>query len=517
MRSQNAPPAPPNTKVSSLTGMSRRQLSPKVRERLEIVGGAAILIFLICLSLWMTSCASVPLTPAPSPQPPALRPIAVNFTQPITKVHVWFDGAGITQPQDGTATMGRVGFPNFPALGVDPSNVHIRADGYQPYDCVTHVPDGSYDFFVGDGPELKWMGLGGYGQGWFVGANGSSCPRVLTPLVPPPPPLPPAPSRDEALNVCLSFQGLTVHTQQYGDLPWFESALTWLDLPADRQAVYAAKRAAKNLFCPGGDTHALIHVPVGDPLYDEPNQPYSSDRFGPRDWTNGMTKMDPKFTALVQEVRRAGFIPLVFACGDGAEPKNYACAMAETPLLLDALQHDGLRDLRQDVVFIPGYDGVFYGWGQNAEETRREIISWPTLIRASCPLCYIGIEHNTGHIPLGEGDGDWVDAGQMRIFDLLLSEFDDDRFDDSVWQIAARTIGPAYNRPAEQPAADDPGAPFGPNAGQFYLRQGTPRGRFYACAFEFGLYGQVHGDYDGNHVNTAQRPYFKNIGYSCGG
>jgi hypothetical protein len=97
-------------------------------------------------------------------------------------------------------------------------------------------------------------------------------------------PLPP-PTRDAMLSPRLTFQGSIFDTAQFGRLPGFEACLPWLT-PADRQVVYAAKRAA-------GDTHCIITIPDGVPLYDEPNQAYSPDKFGPLDWTNGNTAIDP--------------------------------------------------------------------------------------------------------------------------------------------------------------------------------------------------------------------------------
>src|SRR5205823_10255601 len=139
---------------------------------------------------------------------------------------------------------------------------------------------------------------------------------------------PPVPTRDQVLSVNLMFQGLTVQTAQFGALPWFEAALAWLT-PQDRQAVYAAKQKA-------GDTHCIIALPSGPPLYDEPNQPYSADRFGPLDWTAGNTAIDPKFVALVAEVIRAGFVPLLFLGGDAGE-QGFPVAMAQLPLVTNAL------------------------------------------------------------------------------------------------------------------------------------------------------------------------------------
>jgi hypothetical protein len=440
-----------------------------------------------------TSCASVPIKP-PVTTPP-LRPIAVNFTQPITNLHVWFDGAGITTPQDVTTTGGRAGFPTFPANGANPSNVHIRADGYLAYDCITAVPDGSYDFFVGIGPVPGFPpAANGYGQGWFVGVNGSTCPQALTPAQAP---IPPPPTRDQALLVNLTFQGLMVHTGQFGDLHWFGAALPWLNAD-DRQAVYAAQKAQ-------GDTHTIIEIPDGKPVYDECCNDFSPDRFGALDWTSGGTKIDNRLADLVVEVRRAGLIPLIFP-----DEADQPTSLQQTRLAVSALQSSAYGDLTPQVAaFMTGWDGVFYGW----EPSGTIIPAWAAAIRQICPLCRLGIEFNTGHIPLGEGGGDYLPGGRMQDFDLVLDEFGGANslgHDDNVWQILGRMNRP-YNRPSDQPAADDPNPPF-------YLGQPNPRGPFYNCAFEFGPdeYNWVRGHITKEQID-ADRAYLKAIGVRCVG
>jgi hypothetical protein len=322
-------------------------------------------------------------------------------------------------------------------------------------------------------------------------------------------PLPPAPTRAELLNVHITFQGLVVDCQPFGPIPLFESGLPWMT-PQCRANVYAAKHASDAW--PGGDTHALVHLPSGPPLYDEANQPYSADRFGPLDWTAGGTHIDGRLADLIAEVIGAGFRDvLLFEGGDGTN--GQPIAMNQLDLLSAALSSTPYGDLRPYVVVIPGYDGVFYGW----EPSHVLIPAWVEKCRSLFPYC--GIEHSTGHIPLGEGDQDWTGNGAMRGIDLLLEEFNDDAYDDSIWQIAARVLGPAYHRPAEQPSGDDPGSPFGPTAGQFILRQPTDRGPIVPCAFEFHEYTDVHSNGGAAELaNTAkQRAYLKARGYTCGG
>lgn len=122
-----------------------------------------------------------------------------------------------------------------------------------------------------------------------------------------------------------------------------------------------------------------------------------------------------------------------------------------------------------------------YGW------TPDQIEAFGAQFRALCPTGYLAIEHSTGHIPLGEGPTDWTPTGRMKDYDVLLSEFDPDNLhQDSTWQIAGRLLGPRYRRPADQPSGDDPAPPW-------YLSQGSPRGPFGVCAFEYDTYNWVRG------------------------
>jgi hypothetical protein len=276
------------------------------------------------------------------------------------------------------------------------------------------------------------------------------------------------PTRDQVCAVRTSgMQGLYVQTRQFGRLPWWDAALAWLAAD-DRQAVYAAKRAA-------GDRHQLIELPCGPPLYDEGGQAYSPDKFGPLDWTRANTFIDPALPALVHEVLAARLLPVLFLGGDDGE-RGYPIAVRQLPLIVAAL-----GDLMRCVLVIPGWDGVFYGW------TPEHIVAFGALFRSLCPAGYLGIEMSEGHIPLGEGPSDWTRTGRMKDYDVLLVEFNPDNVhQDSTWQISGRLLGPAYRRPADQPTGDDPAPPW-------YLRDGSPRGPFYPRAFEVKTYSWVRG------------------------
>ena len=283
----------------------------------------------------------------------------------------------------------------------------------------------------------------------------------------PTPPLTP-PTRAQVIAVQTSgMQGLYVTTAQYGVLPWWDAALAWLT-PLDRQAVYAAKHAA-------GDTHQLIELPCGPPLYDEGGQAYSPDKFGPLDWMAGNTAVDPQLPALIQEVIDAGFIPVLFLGGDDGEA-GYAIATVQLPLIVAAL-----GPLMAWTLILPGWDGVFYGY------TPEHIVELGAQFRALCPSGYLGIEMSEGHIPLGEGPSDWTQTGRMKDYDTLLVEFSDSNLhQDSTWQIGGRLLGPRWVRPPDMPAGDDPHPPW-------YLGDGSPRGPYCPVAFEYLTFRWVRG------------------------
>lgn len=308
---------------------------------------------------------------------------------------------------------------------------------------------------------------------------------------PVPPPLPDPPTREAMLSPRLTFQGLIFDTAEFGRLPGFEACLPWLT-PQDRQVVYAAKRAA-------GDTHCIITIPDGVPLYDEPNQAYSPDKFGPLDWTQRNTLIDPQLPALIREVIAAGFSKILLYLGGDGGGDAYRIAYQQLDLL--QANDDYRTTLYKYCVVLPGWDGVFYGW------PLEQIEPWAAKFRAMWPDGYLGLHYSCGHIPLGEGGSDFKPGGRMRDFDLLVGEFDDQLHQDSTWQILNR-LEPYYVRPADQPSGDDP-------ARVYYLGDPSPRGRWGHFAMEFGEYEAVRcgQNFDGMvaHVNT-NRAYMRSMG-----
>jgi hypothetical protein len=343
-------------------------------------------------------------------------------------------------------------------------NLTIVADGYDTYSARLPLPERNGYF-----PDVQ--------------------------LVKSKPQYPPTPSRMEVLGVNMHFRGgLIVDSPTFGKMPWYPAALSWCD-EETRKAAYRVMHEA-------GDTHAIIQIPNGLPLYDEPGQFYTSDKFPAKDWTNGETDLvNSPFPGLVDEVIREGF---KFMIGMDERMEN---SKRIVKLVMNALTD---KQLEYGFTF-PGYDGVFYGW-----EPVTHIIEWASMARAIKPSCYLGMEFNVGHIPLGEGGGDYYHGGRMDGYDVILAEFNSfhpgqtDNMD-QVWQIVGRCIKP-YHRPPEQPADDDPNPPF-------YLID-SPRGPRAFCAFESDMpYGWVRTNVnDPNAVAAAlaqinyETDYFRRLG-----
>lgn len=344
--------------------------------------------------------------------------------------------------------------------------VKVIEDGYDPYLQSPLIPTASFNL----------------GIGIPVGPTDRSLPPVHKTATP----IGPSPSRETVCGVNVTFQGLTVDTTQFGTLPWFEPAFSALSL-ADRKSVYRAKHAA-------GDTHVIIEFNKGGAVYDSTDeQPYK--------YINApdFEAFPTAFRHLVEEILTNGFIPGVVFDGDnGDNPVDgHPNAMRQLPILARLLE--GLHDR---VLYLRFWDGVFYG------SSIENIMAFGAAFRNLIPNGYLGIEHNPGHIPLGEGGDDYHPGGRMKDYDVIFSEFEDssrpDQGNDTIWQIVGRMIHP-YHRPADQ--VGDPTPPF-------YLVD-SPRGPRFYCAFEFnslwGAYAWVRGRVSAADI-TTHRQYFKSLG-----
>lgn len=310
--------------------------------------------------------------------------------------------------------------------------------------------------------------------------------------------LPPVPTRDQVCRVRLTFQGLTVNTGQFGSLPWFEPAYVCLDDPADRAAVCRAKRAA-------GDTHLILECSsTANPVYSGEHTPYRDIPINIKKWDDDPTG----FRALVEEVILEGLTPIVAFDGDEGDDLDYGDPNARRQLawMAPLFASSRLGDLNQRILYARLWDGVFYG------SSPENIASFGQLFRSILPDGYLGIEHNSGHIPVGGGAGDWANGGPMSTYDVLFSEFDygpGQPANETIWQVACRLLGPAWRRPDDCP--DYITTDYAER--HWYLSDGTPRGRYFAIAFEWeGAYLWVRGQSTAEE-EAACRAYLSACGY----
>lgn len=253
---------------------------------------------------------------------------------------------------------------------------------------------------------------------------------------------PAPPTRSQLLRGRCTQQGLIIHTTQFGDMPWWGACWAWLNAQSRREA--AAQLQAH------GDTLCLIELPCGPPLYNEPDQFYSADQFGPLDLTHGNTQIDPAFVALIEEaIGTLGFAGVyVFLGGDDGNRGGYQIAVQQTRLLGPALAASRKANLNQYTLQSPGWDGVWHKPNPGIGYSRAQVASFAVEARAAGAI-YLGIEHGTGYLLAGEGAADFQPGGVLHGYNLVFGEFDDDTFDNTVWQILPR-MGVAYVRPPAQ-------------------------------------------------------------------
>lgn len=351
--------------------------------------------------------------------------------------------------------------------------------------------------------------------------------------------LPPPPPREVVCGVRTHFQGIVYQTREFGRICGFAPELLADD---DRPLARAAHRAV-------GDRHLTFNLTGA---YREPRVIYPERLRNGHDWTHDL----PGIKARIREAVVDGFCVDFSLGGDGrSQPKQsngsytyndpvgdtygYEWLMDNLARIVKAIRGDADseapgEDLTPWTLFRPGYDAVFYGWGDGPAEPDcqpQRVIDFGALFRKIHPTGYLYIEHTPGNIPLGEGGYDWApgpfdpskgrEAYGMRHFDTIGAEFVNwpDR-DDTIWQVAGRMLNP-YHRPAEQPSADDPHPPF-------LLAAGTPRGPWCAVAYEYGKYPESHGAFGSAddvqngrdsivRVGNEARAYYQALGYQYWG
>lgn len=328
---------------------------------------------------------------------------------------------------------------------------------------------------------------------------------------PPPPPgpaplrLPPVPTRDQVCALKTSLQGLTYHTTQYGDIPaWFYAKLTDTD-----------RARARLDHANAGDTH--IPIPIAE-AYKEQGTLWPAALREGYDYTQDLDAL----RAVCTEVIAAGFFVDLPLAGDGlgdgpgyndpvGNTYGYGWLMANLRRIVAGLKGDGTParpDLTPYILFRPGWDGVFYGWGFDGEVPDQQpdrVRLFGERFRSVLPEGYLALEHTPGNIPCGEGGSDYAPGGLMRHYDTILSEFKTVH-EDSCWQVVARMVA-HYVRPPDQPDGDDPHPPW-------YLAPGTPRGPYFYVAFEptiGGVYEWCRGRCTLADVNNV-RTYLRGLG-----
>jgi hypothetical protein len=316
-----------------------------------------------------------------------------------------------------------------------------------------------------------------------------------------PGPGPEPPTRDAILSAIGSFQGLTVATRQYGELPWFDPFLGSLGQLEDRQAVYAAKRAAGQHRLTLAVSYAYRADKGRNAYADIPGRDFSRDL--------------PALHGLMEEAIRAGFVIDLRCAGDGQSREDgYNDPMGDTYghqwLMTNIARiHAALADLDAYTIWGPGFDGV---WSKEYPWTPDQVRAWWLLMRSLVgPAGYVSIEWGAGVCHLGDSGQTYTsEAGQC--LDVIYQEFPYPLESDmgATWQIGARLLGPAYRWPADQPEDSDTHMP------PWYLERGTPRGAYYVHADEFDTYGWVRQRCSLADIQR-HRSYLASVGFRCVG
>lgn len=309
------------------------------------------------------------------------------------------------------------------------------------------------------------------------------------------------PSREQVCNIFVGFQGIYINTKQFGKIPAFGPEVGALD---DEDTISYCKQMKELKF-----THVEMAISW---RYSEPDFTYPVPGL---DLSYDLQEFARRAALIIQQ----GMFIKVALAGDGMsandnpqrgqynDPQGWTYGfqwlIQNIKRIADGLTNYQGHDLTRFMCFVPGYDAIFYGWGVPGEipdQQPSRVINFGNLFRSILPNGYLGIEHSTGKIPVGESGKDWRYNGPLDAYDTLLSEYDPNNLhSDNTWQIVGRCTRP-YNRPPDQPANDDPSPP--------YIIEPCTRGARFYIMYELLTNRWVRGQVSIDECNQAY-DYFK--------
>lgn len=350
--------------------------------------------------------------------------------------------------------------------------------------------------------------------------------------------VPDKPTRDQLACVNCALQGVTVTTQQLGTIPSWGPEVAMLTSLEDRQAVYAAHKAA-------GATHLTIGVTCH---YQEGGVQYPNGIAADNNFLGNL----PALTALVAEIVQAGLMVLLMHGADDQDQNQFDRVANGADEIVCAL-----AEWQPWVVHCPGFDGVVPIGNENGANLQAMIQMVLAMREAVGEAGVIAFELPTGWSFWGPGP--YAGAGSYtslmgQAVDVWLQEFasppgppepapkiiggtwDAEHNDyapvwdkdatawQQIWQIAARTV-PHYTPPPDQPYDVPVRVTGGPNDGQVVPVSAdsrspqryacdTPRGHSYWISFEVDAYGWTHGETTSANAQAAVA-YIVRTGYDA--
>ena len=291
------------------------------------------------------------------------------------------------------------------------------------------------------------------------------------------------PSRNSVCNVFVGFQGVSILTKQFGWIPAFGPECGWLN---EEDCVSYCQQMKKL-----GFTHVEFDI---SGRYDEPSYQYPVPGI---DYSQNLEAACKRVELIIMQ----GLFIKFSLAGDGLsnpartynDPNGwtygYEWLTENLARIIAPFTNYHNHDLTKFCIFVPGYDAVFYGWsipGEVPDLQPTRVIAFGNLFRTILPNGYLGLEHSTGKIPVGEDGKDWKFNGPLDAYDVCLSEYDPfNLHSDSTWQIVGRLTRP-YNRPSDQTPGDDPNPP--------YIIEPCSRGVRFYIMYELVTYLWVRGE-----------------------